>query len=147
MYSHRIPPLSGPTADGLLRFNVSLSSPSEELIEAELRVFAPAASAGRVRVRQLTGSGAELLLNTSPVSAAGDWVVVRLGARAAGRVGRAPLTLRLTEVTSGGQERQLKVVRRAPQQHHLQPLLVLYSRNQKPNASHGKIEQPDWSLP
>ena len=109
------------------------------MIEAELHVYAPNASAGRVRVRQVTASGADLLLNTSLVSAAGDWQVFRLGAGAAGQVGRRNLTLLLTEVTSDGKEQQLKVVRRAPHKHHLQPLLALYSRDNGTYISYGKI--------
>ena len=139
IYSHFVP-LSGPTADARLRFNPNLSSPSEELLEAELHVYAPAASSGgRVRVRQVTGSGADLLLNTSLVSATGGWQVLRLRAGAAWQIGRTPLTLWLTEVTSGGQERPLKVVRRAPRKHHLQPLLVLYSQDEAPFVSYGEM--------
>ena len=89
----------------------------------------PVAPVRRVRVQQVTGAGPGRPLDTGLLSAAGGWAVLHVRAAAAAAAG-APLTLQLSEQTSDGQWQPLNVSRRG-HHHNRQPLLVLYSRDNR----------------
>ena len=93
-----------------------------------VRHVRPVSPVRRVRVSQVTEAGPGRPLDSALLPVSGGWVVFHLGQTAAVRAGGSPLTLQLTEQTSGGQWRALHVSRRG-HHHNRQPLLVLYSRD------------------
>ncbi|XP_043229362.1 bone morphogenetic protein 2-like [Amphibalanus amphitrite] len=129
-----------PISADFLQFDVA-PFPAEDLLEAELHVYVShvshAAPVRRVRV----SAGGGRTLDTALLPGAAGWAVLRVRPAVTGQgtADRRPLALSLTEETADGWWQRLNVSRRG-HHHNRQPLLVLYSRDNR-TAHHQTLNE------